>query len=76
MADEGLTQPLVGRLLTGAAAGLTFAVAGLAGNALGFPLIGNLLVELIDDVFQLLTSVQLVFVGCGHFAFHGLRIVR
>jgi hypothetical protein len=48
----------VRRLVLGAARGLTFAVAGLTRDALGLPLVGNLLVEAIDDVLQLLSVAQ------------------
>ena len=47
-------------------------VAGLAGNSFGFAVLGNLLLELIDDVFQLLSAAQWVFVGFCHVAFHWL----
>src|SRR5271166_5594743 len=63
---------LIRRLVLGTASSSVFPVAGLAGNAFGFPLIGHLLVELVDDVLQLLSAVEWVLVGCRHIASVGL----
>jgi hypothetical protein len=73
-ADRGkwaiTTELPIRRLVLRAASSLAFAIAGLAGDALGFPLVGNLLVEAIDDVLKFLSVAQLFSFGSSHLAFH------
>src|SRR6202020_2876730 len=60
---------LVGRLVLRDAGWTVFPVAGLAGNAFRFAFTGNLLIELIDDVLELVSPTQRVFFfGFRHIA--------
>lgn len=52
MVEWAITEPLVRRPFLRAAGSLTFPVAGFAGNAFGFALTGNLVIELIHDARQ------------------------
>ncbi|OBH46566.1 hypothetical protein A5682_22565 [Mycobacterium mantenii] len=63
-------DPSVRRLVSRASDIRLFPVAAVTGNAFGLAFLGNFLLELIDDVFQLLSAAQRVFVGFGHIAFH------
>lgn len=59
---------LIRWLILGAAGSSMFPIAGLTGNVFRFAFTGNLLIELIDDALQLLTAIQLLFVGFRHIA--------
>jgi hypothetical protein len=53
----GHNRVLIRRLVLRAAGASVFPVAGFAWDAFGFPLAGNLLAELVNDVLQLMSGV-------------------
>ncbi|AGZ53923.1 hypothetical protein A4G30_01235 [Mycobacterium kansasii] len=60
---------LIGRLILRATRCSTFPVAGFARYAFGLAFLGDLLIEPVDDVLQLLRVVQVVAIEFSHNCF-------
>ncbi len=67
---------LIRRLVLRATGSSTFPVAGFAWNTFCFAFIGDLFIEPVDDVLQLLRVVQVLAIEFSHLRFRRGRILR